>query len=80
MLLCAFFLIKALTGIFFALRFFTSSKPTKPPAPVTKTLFVAVDKFSELASLIEIKNAQFYDKQEPDFGFLFGGLLDGSNE
>ena len=32
---------------------------------------LAVDGSSELASLVEIKNAQFYDKEEPDFGFLF---------
>ena len=35
---------------------------------------LAVDKFSESASLVEIKNAQFYDKEHPDFDFLFGGV------
>ena len=43
---------------------------------------LAVDKFSESASLIEIKNAQFYDKdeQEPDFAFLFRPASSGKTD
>ena len=33
---------------------------------------LAVDKSSEYASLLEIKNAQFYDNDKLDFNFLFG--------